>query len=114
MTPNFAAKRQLSQSALRRSTDGVSHGVQFDPTPTLDGPGGHWARKRSFPLLRGSDFRSLKVFLGFEVGTGPPPRAFCCRPTKATPYARSSRTPACVCVLFGNVSRYGGDHVVCR
>ena len=53
-----------------------------DPGGTLDGPGGHWARKRSFPLLRGSDFRSLKVFLGFEGGTGPPPRAFYCRRTK--------------------------------
>ena len=30
----------------------------------LEGRRGHWARKRSFPLLRGSDFWSLKVFLG--------------------------------------------------
>src|SRR5262249_39046112 len=27
-------------------------------------PGGRWACKRSFPLLRGSGFCSLKVFLG--------------------------------------------------
>ena len=34
------------------------------PPGMLDTPGGHWARKRSFPLLRGSDFGSLKVLLG--------------------------------------------------
>jgi hypothetical protein len=45
------------------------------------GRGVIWACKRSFPLLRGSDFRSLKVSLGVGGGTGPPPRSFCCRRT---------------------------------
>ena len=34
----------------------------------LDRPGGHLARKRSFLMLRGSDFRSLKVFLVRSLG----------------------------------------------
>ena len=29
---------------------------RVDPAPMLDGPGGHWACKRSFPLLRSLDF----------------------------------------------------------
>ena len=37
---------------------------QFDPLPTLDQGCLPWRCKRSFPVLRGSDFRSLKVFLG--------------------------------------------------
>ena len=68
MTPSFAVKRRPPQSALMRSTDGASdrveHGDQFDPTPSLDKGGWPWWCKRSFPLLRGSDFRSLKVLLG--------------------------------------------------
>jgi hypothetical protein len=56
MTGSFAVKRRLPQPALMQTTDGgsdrVEHGNQFDPGATLEGRWGHWARKRSFPLLR--------------------------------------------------------------
>ena len=49
----FRREEATPQSALTRSPDGGSgsteHGVQFDPTPMLDRPGGHWACKSKSP-----------------------------------------------------------------
>ena len=50
---------QLSREALTAFQSRLEHGGQFDPTPMLDRPGGHWARKRSFPVLRALRFSKV-------------------------------------------------------
>jgi len=60
MMPSFAAKRRPPQSALARSTDGTSDRLekrdQFDPTPTLDRPGGSLGVQKIVPSVTGLRF----------------------------------------------------------
>jgi hypothetical protein len=62
----------------------------------LDRPGVIGRVKRSFPLLRALDFRGLKLFLGVDGGTGPPPARFAVVEPKRHHNAPHSRTAALV------------------
>ena len=82
-------------------SDRVEYGDQFDPTPTLDNGGGPWWWLKIVPSVTGSDFRSLKVFLGVTAAPLRRPARFAVVEQNETSNAPHSRIAACLRARFG-------------
>ena len=79
----------LHKSAPARSTDagsdGVEHGDQSDPRVCWTGRGSFRRARDPFQKYRRPKNGGLTSPNGLKFGTGPPPRAFCCRRINTTP-----------------------------